>query len=176
MKVPQSNTLNPFISKPRIALVFLFFSWVALSSCDDQRVFEENRELKSTNWFIDSVQTFTVKVEEINKPYNVLLNLRNSSSYPYYNLFLRYYLLDSTKKELKSQQLELLLMDPTTGKPTGDGLGDIYAHEFSLLKNYTFPKAGTYTVTLKQYMRQDPLPEIHSIGIRLENFVPSDKK
>lgn len=148
----------------------------SLSSCDNKRVVEENKELKDSNWYIDSVQTFPLKVEDASKPYNLLINVRNSESYPYYNLFLRYYLLDSTKKEVKSQQLELILMDPVTGKPTGNGLGDIYAHQYPLLKQFTFPKAGLYYVKLKQYMRQDPLPEINSIGIRLENYSAPEKK
>jgi gliding motility-associated lipoprotein GldH len=156
--------------------MFSLLGGMFISSCDSKRVFEENKDLKNTNWYIDSVQTFSFKIEEVNKPYNVVLNLRNSSSYPYYNLFLRYYLTDSTKRELKSQQLELLLMDPITGEPTGGGLGDICSHGFPLLKKYSFPHPGTYTIRLKQYMRQDPLPNIHSVGIRLENFVVSETK
>lgn len=149
---------------------------VSMSSCDDNRVAEENKELKDRNWHIDSVQNFSLNVEDASKPYNLLINVRNSESYPYYNLFLRYYLLDSTKKEIKSQQLELILMDPVTGKPTGNGLGDIYAHQYPLLKQFTFPKSGVYYVKLKQYMRQDPLPEINSVGIRLENYTVPEKK
>jgi gliding motility-associated lipoprotein GldH len=91
-------------------------------------------------------------------------------------LFLRYYLSDSLGKELKSQQLELLLMDAKTGKPQGKGLGDIYTHQFDLLKNYTFQKPGSYQIKLKQYMRQDPLPEINSVGIRVEEVSTEVKK
>jgi gliding motility-associated lipoprotein GldH len=146
------------------------------SACDKTRVYEENHDLRSKSWFMDSVQVYTLKVEDVSKPYNLLINLRNSEAYPYYNLFLRYYLVDSLQNELKSQQLELILMDAKTGQPLGDGLGDIFSHQFPLLKAYTFPKSGTYTVKLKQYMRQDPLPEVHSVGLRLEEFVSSENK
>lgn len=138
-------------------------------SCDKARVFDQNHDLPSKSWYIDSVQTFTIPIQDASIPYHVFINVRNSSSYPYYNLFLRYSLTDSLQKELKTQQLELLLMDPKTGKPEGKGLGDIYAHQFGLLNNFRFPKAGTYTVKLKQYMRQDPLPEIYSVGVRVEH-------
>lgn len=149
---------------------------LSLISCDKTRVFEENNEFDSKNWYVDSVQTYRFTISDASKPYNVLINLRNSDSYPYYNLFLRYYLADSLGKELKSQQLELLLMDAKTGKPQGKGLGDIYTHQFSLLKNYTFQKRGSYQIKLKQYMRQDPLPEINSVGIRVEEVSAEVKK
>lgn len=142
---------------------------LALISCDDKRVFEENNDFAGKVWYVDSLQVFKFKVEDISKPYNLLVNVRNSENYPYYNLFIRYYLQDSTGQEIKSQQTELILMEPTTGKPLGDGLGDIYSHKFEILKNFSFPKTGTYIIKLKQYMRQDPLPEIYSVGFRLEN-------
>jgi gliding motility-associated lipoprotein GldH len=149
---------------------------LTLISCDKTRVFEENHGFDSKNWYVDSAQTYHFSISDISKPYNVLINLRNSDSYPYYNLFLRYYLSDSLGKELKSQQLELLLMDAKTGKPQGKGLGDIYTHQFDLLKNYTFQKPGSYQIKLKQYMRQDPLPEINSVGIRVEEVSTEVKK
>lgn len=153
--------------------VLAFLSMLFLSSCDSKRVFEANVELPKRNWYIDSIPSFRFKVEDASKAYNLLINVRNAESYPYYNLYLRYYLLDSTLKEIKAQQVELILMDPKTGKPTGDGLGDIYSHQYQLLGNFVFPKQGEYVVKLKQYMRQDPLPEINSVGIRLEDFSPS---
>ena len=154
----------------------IFLKWITLSlsviglmSCDEQRVFEENNDFSGKVWYIDSLQVFNFKVNDIGKPYNLLVNVRNSENYPFYNLFVRYYLLDSTGQELKSQQTELILMEPNTGKPLGKGLGDIFSHKFEILRSFSFPKSGTYTIKFKQYMRQDPLPEIYSIGFRLEN-------
>lgn len=167
-------------SKPLSSIAYQWILGIGLLltlvSCDKTRVFEENHDFDSKNWFIDSIQTYSFSISDVSKPYNVLINLRNSDSYPYYNLFLRYYLSDSLGKESKSQQLELLLMDAKTGKPQGKGLGDIYTHQFDLLKNYTFQKPGSYQIKLKQYMRQDPLPEINSVGIRVEEVSAEVKK
>jgi gliding motility-associated lipoprotein GldH len=63
---------------------------------------------------------------------------------------------------------ELTLLDPKTGKPLGKGLGDIFDHQIVALPNYRFQKSGTYTIKLKQYMRQDPLPDVMSVGVRVE--------
>jgi gliding motility-associated lipoprotein GldH len=83
-------------------------------------------------------------------------------------LYVTYYLLDEQGKQLSARLQELILMDATTGKPLGDGLGDIFDHQIVSLQNYKFNKRGKYTFKIKQYMRQDPLPDIMSIGIRVE--------
>ena len=59
-------------------------------------------------------------------------------------------------------------MDEKTGKPMGDGLGDLFDHKIIALKNYRFPRAGKYTFKVRQYMRQDPLPAILSMGVSVE--------
>jgi len=104
-------------------------------------------------------------------PYNIYYNLRNSLSYPYYNLYLTRYLTDEKGTQIESRLDEILLMDPKTGEPRGEGLGDLFDHKVLIKNNYRFPKPGTYTIRIKQYMRQDPLPEILSVGIAVEKAV-----
>jgi gliding motility-associated lipoprotein GldH len=60
------------------------------------------------------------------------------------------------------------LFDATSGKPLGDGLGDIFDHRILALSDYRFETAGTYRFKIEQYMRQDTLPMILSMGLRVE--------
>lgn len=145
-------------------LLLGFFGW----ACDPDRVYEQYNDIPDNQWYIDSVQTYAFTIEDPALAYNIYYNVRNSVSYPYYNLFVTYYLTDAKGKQLSSQLQELLLMDAKTGKPLGDGVGDIFDHQVILLTNYKFPQKGNYTLKIKQYMRKDPLPEIMSIGIRVE--------
>ncbi len=140
--------------------------------CDPDRVYEQYHDIPENQWYIDSVQAYTFAIDDPAQAYNVYYNVRNSISYPYYNLFVTYYLTDDKGKQLSSQLQELMLMDSKTGKPLGDGVGDIFDHQVGLLTNYTFPAKGNYTIKIKQYMRKDPLPEIMSIGIRVEKAKP----
>ncbi len=137
-------------------------------ACDPDRVYETYHDIPNNQWFIDSTQAFSFAITDASVPYNVYYNVRNSVAYPYYNLFVRHYLTDAQGKTLSSKEQELTLMDAKTGKPLGDGLGDIFDHQVVSLPGYKFPKAGTYTFRIKQYMRKDPLPEIMSVGIRVE--------
>ncbi|MEO0331329.1 MAG: gliding motility lipoprotein GldH, partial [Bacteroidota bacterium] len=54
------------------------------------------------------------------------------------------------------------------GKPYGSGLGDIFSHQILALPGYQFDTAGMYQIRLQQYMRRDTLPEILSVGVRVE--------
>ena len=65
-----------------------------------------------------------------------------------------------------------MLFDQKTGKPLGDGLGDIYDHKVISSRSFMFPTKGKYTIKLKQYMRQDPLPYIMSMGVSVEKPLP----
>ncbi|MES2734489.1 MAG: gliding motility lipoprotein GldH [Bacteroidota bacterium] len=141
---------------------------LALFACDKQRVYEKNIDLAGNQWYIDTVPSFTFHIEDPSITYTLSYNIRNALSYPNYNLFVRYYLQDSTGKTLSSGLQELMLVDAKTGKPLGDGLGDIFDHQIISLKNYRFPHKGPFTFRVKQYMRQDPLPSIMSVGVRVE--------
>ncbi|GAB4028404.1 gliding motility lipoprotein GldH [Spirosoma koreense] len=141
---------------------------LTMFGCDTNIVYNDYTDIEDGKWYIKNAPSFTFEIKDATVPYNIYYNLRNSLSYGYYNLYLTRYLRDSRGKELESRLDELLLMDPKTGKPNGDGLGDLFDHKFLMKRNYHFPKAGTYTMQIKQYMRQDPLLNILSVGITVE--------
>ncbi|SDJ78226.1 gliding motility-associated lipoprotein GldH [Catalinimonas alkaloidigena] len=143
-------------------------AWLALGACDPSRVYEENQEIPDYLWYEDSLAVFEFEIPDASQPYNLYYNVRNSLNYPYYNLYVTYYLEDSTGKEIASRLQEMVLMDPRTGEPYGSGLGDIFDHQILALPGFTFPYAGPYTLKIKQYMRENPLPEVMSVGLRIE--------
>jgi gliding motility-associated lipoprotein GldH len=61
----------------------------------------------------------------------------------------------------------MLLLDPKTGEPKGSGTGDIFDIQVLALPNQRFAKPGEYTLTLEQYMRQDQLPGLMAMGVRV---------
>ena len=145
----------------------VFVALLALG-CDTKAVYNEYTDIEDGKWSIRNAPSFTFEINDASAPYNLYYNLRNSLSYGYYNLYLTRYLRDATGKELESRLDELILMDPKTGKPNGDGLGDLFDHKFLIKRNYRFPKPGSYTMQIRQYMRQDPLLNIMSVGITVE--------
>lgn len=151
----------------RLFLSVLTFTF--LSACDEGRVYEENVDFDNKKWVVDTVPSFEFKIEDSSKPYNIYWNVRNTVAYPYRNLYLTYYIEDTTGRRITTDLHNMLLFEPKTGKPYGSGLGDIFSHQFMALPDFKFDQAGVYRVRLEQYMRTDTLPEIVSVGMRVED-------
>lgn len=147
----------------------LFFLVVIMMSCDDKRVYEEYVDFEERYWLVNEKPEFEFVIEDPRLKYNIYSNVRNSVSYPWSRLFLTYYLQDSTGAALKKEMITNYLFEGASGKPLGSsGLGDIYDHQFLLLKDYRFSKAGKYKVKFEQLMRTDTLEGMLAVGLRVE--------
>lgn len=151
---------------------FLTLLWgllvLCIASCDDQRVYESNVELPQKMWLSDSVVHFQFKVESSKTRYNLYYNIRNTLSYPFQNLYIRYSLQDDQGNLVQKDLVNQVLFDPKTGRPFGSGLGDIFDHQFLLIDDYKFERAGVYDFSIQHYMRPDTLTEVMAVGVRLE--------
>lgn len=137
-------------------------------SCDSNAIYKSYVDMKDTNWYVKNVPAFTFEVKDETIPYNIYLLVRNASQYPYNNLYVTRYIYGPDGKILSNRLEEVMLFNEKTGKPLGEGLGDIYDNKVISSRNFMFPKKGKYTIKLKQYMRQDPLPYVMSIGVSVE--------
>lgn len=149
--------------------VLLIASISILTACDETRYFERNVDFKKRYWLAAEQPSFEFDIQEADKKYNLFLTVRNESNYPNSNLYFTYYLTDSTGTEIQKKLVTEFLFDKKTGQPFGSsGLGDIYDHRFLLMKDYSFPNAGKYTMRYEQFMRTDTLRGIFSVGLRIE--------
>jgi len=154
---------------------------VSLSACDPNRVYEDNVDLKSPTgdayvWDVQQRPTFTFSIADTAARYQVYFAVRNASGYGFYNLYLKHTLTGPDGRPAGPALLhQLLLMDAKTGEPLGAGAGDIFDHQFLALPHQHFAKPGAYKLTLEQYMRQNQLPGIMSIGVRVEKEASAKK-
>lgn len=154
----------------KIVPVIIFM--LTLVACDDTRIYETNIELSDKSWASDSILLFDFEINSTDTPVNVLYNVRNTLSYPFQNLYVKYTLQDTLGHILSEELVNQSLFDLKTGKPFGSGIGDVFDHRFEVLEEYSFKEPGTYRITLQHYMRPDTLTEIISVGIRVERDVP----
>jgi gliding motility-associated lipoprotein GldH len=158
-------TTNPSSSITHI----LWFFLLLITSCDSTRVFEGYKDFESKTWLAQEIISFNFVISESNQSYNLYYNIRNTLSYPYYNLYIVYELVDAGGKVLEKKMLEGNLMHPQTGEPLGSSAGGgVFDTQFPILTSYQFTKIGTYQIRLRQYMRMDKLPEIVAVGLRVE--------
>ena len=143
---------------------------LCLAGCDPKRIYENNIDLQKNEWKQEQELVFDFAIEDPDKTYNLLYNVRYAHTYPFYNLYISYFLYDSTGRQIPHKNpVGMDLFNPKTGKPLGSGLGDFF--DYSILDNkpIRFPMKGKYTMKIKQYMRQNPLIGIASFGIRIES-------
>lgn len=149
-------------------------------ACGDKenRVFDKNLDIPGGEWDRDFVPEFEFTIEDTTAAYNFFYNVRNTQEYPYHNLYLHFYLMDTDKSILEEDVHEMYLFDPQTGTPSTnvvqDGsVGALYFNTFLCIRNYKFDKPGKYYFKIKNYMRssslneEKPLPEIFSIGLKV---------
>ena len=141
-------------------------------SCDETRVFEDNIDQPNAYWLADSVNHFEFVINDADPSYNILFNVRNGLNFPHSNLYIKYFLRDSVGNQLEMELRNFELFHAKSGYPLGDGAGDIFESQFLLLKNYAFEDSGRYIIDIQQYMRYDSLPEIYSVGVRVERSTP----
>lgn len=137
-----------------------------LIACDSTRLYEENKEIENNTWYANKPLQFQAQIPDSIQGYNVYINLRNASHYPFSNIFL---FLNTTfpDGQIDRDTVEIMLASPD-GKWLGDGLGDIWDNRVLFKRNVRFPMKGEYRFEFTQAMRLDPLPGIMDAGIRIE--------
>lgn len=151
--------------KTFIGLILLSLAFLA---CDETRVFEQNIDIEDKVWNENTIPDFSFRIEDPQKSYNIYYNFRNTRSYPFRNLYVQYTLEDSLGTKISTDLHNIDLFDPITGKPYGSGLGDIFDHQVLAVENFKFKEPGSYKFKIQQFMRMENLPEILSVGMRIE--------
>ena len=130
-------------------------------------VFEKTNNIQSQKWFYNNKYTYTVAVTDTTSSYNVYIILRHTDAYNYNNIWLNFGS-QAPGDSMHFQNININLGSDVKGWE-GNGMDDIW----EVRKNITngpvpFKKAGNYTFSISQIMREDPLKHILNVGIRVE--------
>jgi gliding motility-associated lipoprotein GldH len=142
-----------------------------LSSCDPHRVFEENREIKGGTWNVLDTISFQVEIRDSIHPKNIYINIRNSGTYAYSNLFM-FVTIKFPNGKMSKDTVECILADQKHW--LGRGLGGLWDHQILYRNQVRFPLLGRYTITYEQAQRSgakafiEDLPGIEDVGVRIE--------
>ncbi len=138
-----------------------------LWSCENNIVFEAKKDFPKRYWTINESAEFTFTIKDTAARYNFYYDIRNTNQYPYRNLYLQYYLQDSTGLVLKKDLNNVQLFNAVTGVPLGDGLGDIFDLQKEFVSGIAFVRPGKYKLRIDQFMRKDTLRNVVSIGLKV---------
>ena len=142
-------------------------------SCDKKRVFDEYKPV-GKSWDKDSIVTFNLPELDSTKQYNLFLNIRDNSNYPYNNLFLIVSLV-APNGLTTVDTLEYLMAD-NEGNLLGEGFTDVKTSKLVYKERMKF-KAGKNILHVKQAVREtgkvngvEKLEGITDVGFRIEKI------
>lgn len=152
-----------------LRLIVVFILFLSLGSCqnnDDKILMKDVGE----QWKKNDVQTFDFDINDAQNQKNMMFVVRNNNGYPYSNLRLIANI-EHNKKKISTDTLNFVLAKPN-GEWIGTGFGDTKEIIFQYKLNYRFPQNGNYSVKVIQAMRNNQLPGIEDIGIKIQNLKP----
>ncbi|MDR0891996.1 MAG: gliding motility lipoprotein GldH [Mediterranea sp.] len=138
-----------------------------LAACDTPVVYHSYRSLPSEGWKKSDTLSFRVSVaDSLPTTFRLFVEVRNRTEYPYLNLSLLVGQNFSDSTKVVSNRVDFTLAT-AEGDWTGRGWGSLYQSE-RLARSVRTQGAGEYTVTVCSGMKDEQLPGINDIGIRIE--------
>lgn len=146
-------------------------SLILFLSCNSSSEGEVMMNSVNSKWSKKSEQKFNLEISDPQNPKNIIFVVRNNNDFPYSNIrfIVNFTDLQTRKKEMDT--LNYVLAKPN-GEWLGTGFGDTKETFFQYKLNYKFPKKGKYEIGLIQAMRNDILPGIEDIGVKIETAKP----
>ncbi|WP_378104169.1 gliding motility lipoprotein GldH [Chryseobacterium sp. sg2396] len=148
-----------------LCTLILFFS---CHSSPEEEVFMNSVDNK---WNKKSEQKFNLEISDPQNPKNIIFVVRNNNDYPYSNIRFIVNFTDLQSKKKQTDTLNYVVAKPN-GEWLGTGFGDTKETLFQYRLNYKFPAKGKYEIGLTQAMRNDNLPGIEDIGVKIETAKP----
>ncbi len=161
----KTTTRTKARNKPK-GFVFALFILLALCSCDQSKIFEQNVSFPDNIWLTKNKLAFEVVIEDTSSVHNVIFNIRNTDLYKYNNLWL---FINTTFPDgtVFNDTIDYALANET-GAWLGDGLGGFYGLKVPYRLKVKFPASGTYRFVIQQAMRENKLIGISDFGLRIE--------
>jgi len=147
-------------------IFLIFILSLFLLSCTNNEVFNSSTNLKDSLWNYQDTLEYNFNVTDINKTYNVYIQLKNTENYNYSNLFI-FSKIDGPKNESIIDTIDCIICDQK-GKWYGEKKSTLWYNKLLFRKRIRFPEAGNYKFSFVQAMRDDNLKEITNFGLTIE--------
>ena len=140
-------------------IIFLF-------SCTTVDLYEKTVTIPGHSWQRSFKPTFEFTIKDTSAPYRLFFILRHNEKYSFNNIYINVFVKGPGQDSAIKIQQDLVLATNDKGW-LATGMDDIYEHRIPLAPDQNL-KAGTYTFTLEQIMREEPLKNVLNAGLRIE--------
>jgi gliding motility-associated lipoprotein GldH len=146
-------------------IVLICIVGLIMVSCKSSALYDDNKSLEGNVWKADNILRFEVGLQDTASICKFYLNVRNTTTYRYSNLFLFINTTFPDGKEARDT-VECLLAD-VSGKWLGKGISNVRDNQILLRRGIRFPQQGMYIFEIEQAMREDELQGIMDVGLRI---------
>lgn len=132
--------------------------------------YQKQVPIPGTEWTYKFQPVFKIDIKDTASAYQLYFLIRHDESYPNANIWFRMKVKPPGDSLFRDGiRIEKELAD-AEGKWKAQGMGGIYEHKIPLFAKEVpaFKKEGTYEIKIEQIMRQNPLPSVLNIGLRME--------
>ncbi len=129
-------------------------------------------------WSASYKPEFRFEVSDTEAAYQLFLLIRHTDAYPFSNVWINMDSRGPRDTSYRKLRVEVPLA-AVSGQWLGSGMGEVWEQRVpinSLQMPAFFQHKGLYTVRVTQDMRRDPLPEVLTIGFRVEKLPPFKKQ
>lgn len=141
--------------------------YIFIGSCTQIEIFEKDTAIPKNEWQQNLVAKGDFVITDTVSAYSIYLVLRHTDAYQYNNIWLNIGL-QPPGDSLHHQNINIKLGNDAEGWE-GTGMNDIW--DIRKLLNGAprrFKQPGKYSFTISQIMRDNPLPHMMSVGLRIE--------
>ncbi len=139
---------------------------VLMAGCKINEIFDKTFTFSSDGWKYDKVVEFKFPVPDTSKPYDLYLQIRNTGTYSYSNIWL-FVKTFAPNGSVLNDTLEIVLADKT-GNWLGKGIGNMNEMQVPYKQNAYFINRGIYSISIQHAMRDTTLEGIMDLGFRLQ--------
>ena len=137
-----------------------------LVSCNTIDLYEKSVTIPGHQWKSSFKPSFDFTIKDTSSAYKLFFILRHNEKYSFNNIYINVYVKGPGQDTTIKIQQDLVLATNEKGW-LGTGMDDIYEHRIPLAAEQSL-KAGNYTFTIEQIMRENPLENVLNAGLRIE--------
>ncbi|RXQ92944.1 gliding motility lipoprotein GldH [Ancylomarina salipaludis] len=152
--------------KSKYLLLFSFALILISSACQDNRLYENYIDIPNHKWNKEHIARFEVEITDSIQLHNIYIDIRNTGRYPYSNLWL--FIKQTNPEGTVSEDKFECHLASDAGEWYGSGFGNIFDLQVLYKPAVLFSKPGLYTFEMVQGMRDDNLPGIVNIGLKID--------
>ncbi len=156
----------------RIARALFCLGMLFLTACNDNFVYDKYQSISEIGWHKDSIANFQLPQLDSLKTYDLFVNARNNSKYPYSNLFL------ITEMQYPNGKRQIDTLEYEMAHPNGEWIGTgghLIENKLWYKEGFSFRESGSYHIKISHAMRKNGkekgiefLSGITDIGFRIE--------